>query len=1034
MIYPGKSLQNRLVLYVSLGLMIFSVIAGIFTYRYAYLRQLEISREYQNQLILTIQSQAEVAVFAINDQIGREILNGILTTPLFKGARIESVDFFNLEETADPNIDFSKGNVYPLFSPVDKKERIGSLIVVQNEKYIRKEATKVSFTQTLLMLLQLLMAAGLIVWVSRRVLSQPISDLANRVISIRPGSNSHLYISQTHVKDEIGLLSKSINSLIDAAESALAESLEARKSAEAATRAKSDFLANMSHEIRTPMNAVMGFADLVLKTELSSKQQDYIQKIQSASKSLLGVINDILDFSKIEAGKLEMESIDFRLDDIINNTANMISVKAEEKGIELVSTVDTNLPQSLVGDPLRLGQVLINLINNAVKFTSAGHIFIKVELVNENGDTVNKHPGEQCTVKFSISDTGIGMTLTQITNLFQAFTQADSSITRKFGGTGLGLTISRRLVQIMGGDMSVKSKPGEGSTFSFTAVFKISHKIEKNSFILPEALEGIKILVVDDNPMSREILTDQLISLGFETFAVDSGEKSLQELVRASATKPYDLVLIDWKMPGMDGIETSRRIRQNMWIAKIPRIIMVTAFGREEVMRRAQEAGINAFLIKPVLPSLMLNAIMGLFCKDLDLPKKTVRITSLDEQLETRIKNIKFARILLVEDNAINQQVATEILQGADLIVDVAENGLDALDKLEKSVYDLVLMDIQMPVMGGYEATRIIRKDDRFRQLPIIAMTAHAMTGAKESCLEAGMDGYVAKPIDQAELFSTLATWIKSRKTDKADDSLQDGDLPDKKSALDYKDNKLSDKNLNLQGKGPDIQNKRLDIQDKGLYIQDKGSDAQDDLNFGLIESLPGIDVKSALKRLNGNKKLYRQLLLDFARNYALVTEEIREHLDKQDLNSAERIAHTIKGVGGNLAADGIYNAARDLEYAIVEKTGNYDELLSGLNNVMRPLLASINRISEQSQNRKDKTDSPVDVQKVAPVMVELAGFLEGNDASALASSESLKKIMEYSAFKEKMMELENHVENFEFTSALSVLDNIANELNISLK
>ncbi|MBF0574267.1 MAG: hypothetical protein HQK69_11025, partial [Desulfamplus sp.] len=382
--YSTNTLQHRLVFYVTLGLLIFSILAGIFTAIYSYMYQVKVNNDIQEQLVRTIRDQAEVAAFASNDEIGTEILNGLLTSPLIIGVRIESSDIFKIERSNGEPSDFTNGIIYPLYSPVDDKEQIGTITIVQNEKYIRGEATKASITLTILMLTQLVTAAFLIVWVSKRIISNPVADLAWSVVTIQPGTNSYLPIKPIHARDEIGLLSRNINALIDSAERSLAATIAAKKAAEDATRAKSEFLANMSHEIRTPMNAIMGFAGLALKTELSQKQYDYISKIQSASKSLLEIINDILDFSKIEAGKLSMESIEFRLDDIIGNTASIISIKAAEKGLELISTTSPDLPNALIGDPLRLGQVLINLANNAVKFTETGHILIKAELVNEN--------------------------------------------------------------------------------------------------------------------------------------------------------------------------------------------------------------------------------------------------------------------------------------------------------------------------------------------------------------------------------------------------------------------------------------------------------------------------------------------------------------------------------------------------------------------------------------------------------------------------------------------------------------------------
>jgi len=474
---------------------------------------------------------------------------------------------------------------------------------------------------------------------------------------------------------------------------------EARNEAEEATKAKSEFLANMSHEIRTPMNAIIGMAHLALKTDLTPKQHDYLKKVDISAKSLLGIINDILDFSKIEAGKMDMESVDFQLEDTLDIISTLVGIKTQEKGLELLIKTDPAVPTALVGDPLRLGQVLINLSNNAVKFTDAGEIVVAVEPVKEDGD--------QVTLRFSVRDTGIGMTEQQAAKLFQPFSQADSSTTRKYGGTGLGLTISKRLAEMMGGEIWVDSQPGQGSTFSFTANFVLGKEKARRLYQPIADLRGMKVLVVDDNATSRDIFQDMLESFSFDVTLATSGREGLAALEKASPDRPFEIVIMDWKMPGMDGIEATRLIKSHKDLSKIPAVIMVTAYGREEVMQQAQEVGLEGFLLKPVNASMLFDTIMQAFGLE---TSAAPRMAQKNGQQAEALEKIQGARILLVEDNEINQQVAREILEGAGLTVVLANNGQEAVQAAKQEYFDALLMDIQMPVMDGYSATRKIRE------------------------------------------------------------------------------------------------------------------------------------------------------------------------------------------------------------------------------------------------------------------------------------------------------------------------------------
>jgi len=721
---------------------------------------------------------------------------------------------------------------------------------------------------------------------------------------------------------------------------------EARSEAEDATRAKSEFLANMSHEIRTPMNAIMGMAHLALKTDLTAKQYDYLKKVDISAKSLLGIINDILDFSKIEAGKMDMEAVDFQLEDTLDNISTLVGIKTQEKGLELLFKTDPAVPRALVGDPLRLGQILINLSNNAVKFTDAGEIVVATELVKEDKS--------QVTLKFSVHDTGIGMTAEQAAKLFQPFAQADSSTTRKYGGTGLGLTISKRLAEMMGGKIWVESNPGQGSTFSFTANLGLGKEKAKKRFKPASELRGTQVLVVDDNATSRSILQEMLESFSFEVSLASSGEEGITELEAASKDKPFELVIMDWKMPGMDGIEASRRIKDHKGLDKIPAIILVTAYGREEVMQQADEVGLEGFLLKPVSPSMLFDATMQAFGEAVP---EISRITQRKEQEAEALKHIQGARLLLVEDNEINQQVAREILEGAGLNVTLATNGLEAVNAVKENNYDAVLMDVQMPVMDGYTATREIRNlKSEIRNVPVIAMTAHAMAGDEDKSLQAGMNGHVTKPIDPDQLFATLQKWIQ----------------PSEKRAM---------------------------TQTPVVSVAPSGEAKVVSIEEWLPESLPGFDLADGLKRLQGNKKLYRKLLLDFATGYGKAGIEIREALDAKDFDRAHSLVHNLKGLAGNLSATGLQAAAVNMEKLVkgVDKIAPASKQLNlrlaELETVLNQALESVQRLGVPGEENISKLSD----EEISDIPAELAQDIAQRirDAAEMGDVTTLNAIAE---------------------------------------
>lgn len=669
----------------------------------------------------------------------------------------------------------------------------------------------------------------------------------------RDGKKFTASLSTTLIHLKSGLISADWYFDITEQKKAEEELIVAKEAAEEASKAKADFLANMSHEIRTPLNAIIGMPHLVLKTELTKRQKDYIKKIQSSSQHLLGIINDILDFSKIEAGKILVENIDFQLEYVLKNLANLVVEKASAKGLEIIFDIDKLVPNNLIGDPLRLGQILVNYANNAVKFTEKGEIKVIVKLLERSHNEV--------LLYFAVSDTGIGLTEEQVGGLFQSFQQADASTTRKYGGTGLGLAISKELAELMGGDVGVESEYGKGSNFWFTVKLTIGQQRSRHR-VLKSDLKGRRVLVVDDNPSAREVLSNNISSIGFEVDQSESGQDALM--------------------------------------------------------------------------------------------------------------NIKGSRILVVEDNEMNQEVAENILIDAGFIVDIAENGSVAIEMLKKSDYDIVLMDMQMPEMDGVTATKEIRKMKEFNQMPIIAMTANAMKGDRELCLEAGMNDYITKPIDLAELWKALRKWIKPK-------------------------NKVDSKPLKADTIQPD-----------------------DNAIFEILEQIDELDVQSALRRLSGKKSLYVSMVKKFAAGQKDSYKRILELLKQSDLREAERITHTFKGLLGNIGAAKLYEQAEIIEANIHNNSvDEIKELSEKFINEYNELVKQMDDIFHVKNNSCELLLA--DKEKIKELSNKLIELLKDDDIDASEFFAENENTFEYT-LGDSFIKVSNAIRNYDFEEALNYI------------
>lgn len=891
--------------------------------------------------------------------------------------------YFNMEKEHGVDLLHHSSKIF------HRGEYLGEINFSLTKRYsqaVGRTLLSIHSTAVLFILATLLVVGGVLI---RRYLRKPLQELDDIVRSYRLGEYTGMaaelpykefrpfgkvlagmgaeiqeQLRELHQAEET--LTRHRDDLEELVKMRTAELSVAKEQADLANEAKSDFLARMSHEIRTPLNAVTGLTGVVLKSQLTPKQRDHLNKVQIASSNLLEVINDILDFSKVEAGQLELNPAPFDLDQLMEHLVDLFSNRLGQKDLELIISIPTEVPRQLIGDATRLTQVLTNLLDNAIKFADRGEIIITVA----TDDQVDCREG-LTAFKLQVSDNGTGIPAKELTSLFDPFTQADSSLTREHEGTGLGLAICRRLVELMGGSISAASVLGEGSIFTFTVLLEIQQE-QKSRLSIPAGLYGLKILVVDDSAHARQALVDALAGFNFEVSAKERGEQALTELRRsAAAGAPYKLVMMDWKMPGIDGIEAGTAIHNTKEIPPPAIVLMATPYGHEQVQDRIDSNVVDHLVIKPIKLLVLFNTIMQLF------DRYEALVPSADME-RVPLEHLTGRRILVVEDSELNLDVAVSILEEGGMLVDTAVNGSIAVDMVKEAAvgyFDAVLMDIQMPVLDGYEASQRIRRlSSANSEVPIIALTAHALKGEQEKCIAAGMVDFISKPIDERQLWEVLLKWLPRQP-----------------------------KEVSIIG-----------------APQEKGQ---------------RVDFAAALERLRGRRALLVRMLSHFEPECSRAVDAIRGFLDSGDRQEAERLAHTVKGTALQIGATRLAEVSADLEKSI---SHNHEAVESNLLIFEKELNLSIIAVSEflEQEVASGPIESGQDqverlpAAKIEETLQQLVVFLESGDMRAVDIWSSVKLSLQGKGRDPQVGEIDSMVNRIDFTGALILVEELKQWLN----